>query len=124
MGHAQPASQREVDVMIDGDRLLAHGPSYMKNYAEGPVSGSSVATALTAGLASLSLLLARMANSPEVATEFKTRQKMLRLFEEMQAKNGSRRKKLLVPANLFKRGFDIDKPNPCMPEALLRFRLG
>jgi hypothetical protein len=39
------------------------GPVYIKKYTKSPVSGSSVATALAAGMASLALTLVRIRNS-------------------------------------------------------------
>jgi hypothetical protein len=123
LGHARPESQRDVDVLVDGDRLSAHGPSYMKNHAESPVSGSSVATALAAGLASLCLCMARLANDQQVAERYKDKDRMLELFEKMDSGKGSReRKKPLVPALLFKQGFAVDESDPQPPEALQRFK--
>lgn len=60
-GNLMPASDKKghaVNIPVPGEDVPAFGPSYMgDNVAVGTVSGSSVATALAAGIASLSLLM-------------------------------------------------------------------
>jgi hypothetical protein len=96
-----PKSQHDVHVMLHGDQVVAHGPNYMRSYKDTRISGSSVATALAAGLASLCLFLARMANSDGQAELFKNRRAMLWLLRKMQVDD-----RVLVPSKLFK-DFDV-----------------
>jgi hypothetical protein len=104
LGMPRLESQHDVHMMLDGDKVKAHGPSFMKQCQDAEVSGSSVATALAAGIASLCLLLARMANRGEDAEKFKDRLMMLRLFRLMQASKSNR---VIVPSQLFDDKFDI-----------------
>lgn len=121
-GRALPDSERQVDVVVDGDRLTAHGPKYMKNHAEKVISGSSVATALAAGLASLCLCLIRMVNTPEQALELQDKTKILKLFDKMSEGKGA--DKILCPSKLFGSNFDILEENDQspLPAALHKFK--
>lgn len=70
-GRMTPASANGVDILVPGQDIVAEGPSYMDKYITSSVSGSSVATATAAGIASLALLLLRTFNwnrPPEKAT--------------------------------------------------------
>lgn len=67
-GHLQPTAPGRVNVLVPGDNVEAEGPSYMQNFATGTVSGSSVATASAAGIASLVLLLLKTFNEDECET--------------------------------------------------------
>ena len=101
-----PVSLLDVHVMLLGDRVEAHGPKYMREHKSSVISGSSVATALAAGLASLCLFLARMANMDEKGDSFKDRDAMLWLFRQMQ-EDGDR---VIVPALLFGNDFKLSAP--------------
>jgi Subtilase family len=127
-----PQSQRQVDVMIDGDEIMAHGPKYMRAMAEGRISGSSVATALAAGLASLCMVLGRMASAPEGGDRFKQAKVMMGLWEKMREGENDH-KKVIVPSLLFEAGWgpwtqgqegegrDVSALPPTLPKALKRF---
>ncbi|KAL7901847.1 hypothetical protein HDV64DRAFT_143531 [Trichoderma sp. TUCIM 5745] len=62
-GHLPPTSAGGVNILVPGDEVPADGPSYMEKYASTTVSGSSVATACAAGIASLALLLLKICNN-------------------------------------------------------------
>jgi hypothetical protein len=66
-GNLMPASAKDVDAInipVPGQHVPALGPSYMgEQIARGTVSGSSVATALAAGMASLALMMLRVFNN-------------------------------------------------------------
>jgi hypothetical protein len=78
-------SHRDVHTMLNSDRIRACGPNYMRLDKDASASGSSVATALASGLASLCLSLARMANEDGIGEKFKDRLVMLALIRSMQA---------------------------------------
>ena len=65
-GNLMPASDKgphAVNIPVPGEDIPAYGPSYMgEGIAVGTVSGSSVATALAAGIASLALLMMMVFN--------------------------------------------------------------
>ena len=88
--------------MVNGEDITAHGPRYIKRDPNRVVSGSSVATALAAGIASLSLCLVKIMGSDE-ARDRKLRKKntMLRIFKEMR--NGQ--DAVIEPAKMFQHGF-------------------
>src|SRR2546423_999992 len=111
-------SLRQVDVMVNGEDITADGPRYIKRDPNGVVSGSSVATALAAGIASLSLCLIRIMGSDE-ARDQKLRKKniMLRIFEKMR--NGQ--DAVIDPAKMFQHGFKIDAKKPGPPPGLRKF---
>lgn len=65
-GHLTPRSEglEKVDIQMPGENIEATGPSYMNSAAVGKtVSGSSVATALAAGVASLALIMLQTFNT-------------------------------------------------------------
>ncbi|KAK3306078.1 peptidase S8/S53 domain-containing protein [Chaetomium strumarium] len=68
-GSLMPASENgshAVNIPVPGEDIPAFGPSYMGDGIEvGTVSGSSVATALAAGIASLSLLMLMVFNDED-----------------------------------------------------------
>lgn len=84
-GLPMPWSSRDVHAMLHGDQVIAGGPNYMRLPKDARASGSSVATALASGLASLCLFLARMANEDGTGEQFKKRLVMLAIFRSMQA---------------------------------------
>lgn len=84
-GLPMPWSHRDVHAMLDGDQIRACGPNYMRLDKDARASGSSVATALASGIASLCLFLARMANEDGMGEKFKDRLVMLALIRSMQA---------------------------------------
>ena len=102
-GHltSKARATKTADVQIPGENIRAAGPAYIGNTLA-LVSGSSVATALAAGLASLALLLMRTFNEdlpterpgsePDAGTDAKhkrhyyyTKEGMLSVFQRMAA---------------------------------------
>ncbi|KAI1086805.1 hypothetical protein F5B19DRAFT_498003 [Rostrohypoxylon terebratum] len=87
-GHltSQTKGAESVDIQIPGEDIRATGPSYIGNVLP-TVSGSSVATALAAGIASLSLLLLKIFNPPhdERLQQFRTKEGINRVFAHMGA---------------------------------------
>ncbi|KIX01497.1 uncharacterized protein Z518_09223 [Rhinocladiella mackenziei CBS 650.93] len=83
-GLPMPWSHRNVHAMLDGDQIKTRGPSYMGLDENAYESGSSVATALASGLASLCLFLARMANEDGKGERFKDQRVMKVVFRTMQ----------------------------------------
>jgi Subtilase family len=119
--HARAESQRGVDVIVEGDQQMAHGPKYMRNHAESHISGSSVATALASGLASLCLCLGRMASAGDQGNGFRRKKEMEKLFAKMREGEADR---VLLPKKLFGQGFDLDDDvddDPAPPKALSHF---
>jgi Subtilase family len=102
-GWARLESCRDVHIMLGGEKIKAHGPKYMQ-LPDNRISGSSVATALAAGLASLCLFLARMANPNGDGQHFKNRIAMLHVFRLMQESKDNR---VIVPAKLFDDEFKL-----------------
>jgi hypothetical protein len=101
-GRPRPQSREKADLLVSGEDVIAEGPAYIKKYTKGPVSGSSVATALAAGMASLALTLARLANSDEKHwRKFQDKAMMLKVFDLMRDK----KQKNLQPEKLFKTAF-------------------
>ena len=95
-GHRMTTAQAdEVNVLVPGDDFESDAPSYIHESGEKRsiprVSGSSVATALAAGIASLALVLLRIFNgAEEPAIElFQEKEKMLRVFKKMQSTNAT-----------------------------------
>lgn len=90
--------QKEVDIKIPGEDLEASAPAYLVN-AGTSVSGSSVATALAAGIASLALLLLRAYNDvdEEEFWPFYTRDGIMRVFNKMDASKGALQVQHLFP---------------------------
>ena len=84
---------------------MVHGPRYMRNHSESHISGSSVATALAAGIASLCLCLARIANVDGHADDFKSKEQMMGLFAKMQ--NPDDGSKIIVPSRIFGKSFSL-----------------
>lgn len=83
-GHMRPASQEGVDILVPGEDISADGPVYMEKFTSGTVSGSSVATALAAGIASLALLMLRVFNEDGPALkEFLRKEQMMGVFAKM-----------------------------------------
>jgi hypothetical protein len=120
-GGIRPESCHDVHLMLGGQQIRALGPHFMRQYDE-LQTGSSVATALAAGLASLCLFLARMANVDGTGDQFKCRLHMLGLFRCMQMNN---RDRVLLPSLLFDQGFACDAAfrtgNTAPPAGLKRF---
>lgn len=102
-GWARVESCHDVHVMLGGEKITAQGPQYMQQ-PNSRISGSSVATALAAGLASLCLFLARMANHRRDWDEFKDRDAMLHIFRKMQESNNNR---VITPTKLFDDDFEV-----------------
>ncbi|KAL4937618.1 hypothetical protein BDV06DRAFT_215742 [Aspergillus oleicola] len=90
--------QKHVDIKIPGEDLEASAPLYLGNVASS-VSGSSVATALAAGIASLALLLLRTYNDidEEALWPFYTKNGIMRIFSQMDAGKGALQIQNLFP---------------------------
>ncbi|KAL4969565.1 uncharacterized protein BDV14DRAFT_195830 [Aspergillus stella-maris] len=90
--------QKHVDIRIPGEDLEASAPLYLGNVASS-VSGSSVATALAAGIASLALLLLRTYNDidEEALWPFYTKNGIMRIFSQMDAGKGALQIQNLFP---------------------------
>ncbi|RVX65857.1 hypothetical protein B0A52_10270 [Exophiala mesophila] len=101
-GLPMPWSFRDVDAMLIGDQIKTSGPGYMRLGEDARESGSSIATAIAAGLASLCLFLARMANEDNKGERFKDRHVMLALFRMMQVNDAD---KVIEPSRVFNREF-------------------
>jgi hypothetical protein len=86
-GHLQPGSDGDVNILVPGEDIDADGPSYMEKYVTGTVSGSSVATASAAGIASLALLMLKTFNKEdEKLWKFYKQDGMMKVFEKMHDK--------------------------------------
>lgn len=103
-GHltTKTAGTEPVDIQIPGENIRAAGPAYIGNVLP-TVSGSSVATALAAGIASLALLLLRTFN-PELGApghnemkEFYTKKGIMRVFRGMGADKAAIKLSKLFP---------------------------
>lgn len=120
-GGVRPESCQDVHLMLGGEDIPADGPHFMSDYAA-LQTGSSVATALAAGLASLCLFLARMANVDGSGDKFKCRLHMLALFRRMQMNN---RDRVLLPSLLFGQSFvcagDFTHGQSLPPDGLRQF---
>lgn len=90
LGLPMPWSHLDVHAMLEGDKVRTRGPRYMRLDENAHESGSSVSTALAAGVASLCLFLARMANENEDAEKFKRRKVMLAVFRRMQVSDNDK----------------------------------
>jgi hypothetical protein len=101
-GLPMPWSHRDVHAMLNGDQIKTHGPGYMRLDENACESGSSVATAIASGLASLCLFLARMANEDGKGERFKDRRVMLALFRKMQANDSDL---VIEPSSFFDDSF-------------------
>lgn len=98
-GLPRAESDRDVHIMYYGDRVRAEGPRYMNLGPDRWATGSSVSTALAAGLGSLWLALARMANSDNaVSDKRQDRLIMLAVFRKMQV---SDQEPVIFPALVF-----------------------
>jgi hypothetical protein len=116
-------SDKSVDFMVDGEDIAADGPRYMTAHYKESVSGSSVATALASGIASLVLSVARIANDKGgPADKFRTRDGMLKVFEDMVHKNDTHR--VIDPSLIFnsKKGFAFSRESATPPPSLQNFR--
>jgi hypothetical protein len=107
-GHMKPASATGVDILVPGENIVADGPSYMEEDSTSSVSGSSVATATAAGIASLALMLLRTFNptrSDEPGyvnlRQFYTRDGILGVFDKMNNKTNVNISSGVVPTSLF-----------------------
>lgn len=86
-GRISKASQPGVDILVPGEDVEAEGPSYMGKYIKATVSGSSVATALASGIASLALLLLRTFNNPDNRSleEMSEKAGIMKVFAKMNS---------------------------------------
>ncbi|KIW96352.1 uncharacterized protein Z519_03421 [Cladophialophora bantiana CBS 173.52] len=73
LGHPLLRSDHDVHAAFEGEKIQVEGPKYINKKSElalpSYASGSSVSTALAAGLGSLCLFLARMANESDRQAE-------------------------------------------------------
>ncbi|KAI1491853.1 hypothetical protein F5X96DRAFT_629727 [Biscogniauxia mediterranea] len=108
-GNLRPPSDGRVNILVPGEDIEADGPSYMSKNVSRTVSGSSVATALAAGIASLALLMLQTFNdssegdNEEKLKEFYTKEGIMKVFKKMNS--GSTGVQL---ANLFPNGVNSD----------------
>jgi len=102
-GHIRPASQAGVDILVPGEDVAADGPSYMAQFSKGTVSGSSVATALASGVASLALLLLRIFNEGKTTpNDYLTKKKMMEVFDAMNGSHNGIQLDKMFPTDLAK----------------------
>jgi hypothetical protein len=86
---ARLVSDESVDFMVDGEEILVDGPMYMNTQSKRNITGSSVATALAAGIGSLALTLLKIRNHSflarnlEYKKELKKKEFCLRVFQKM-----------------------------------------
>jgi hypothetical protein len=93
-----PESEK-VDFMLDGDEIIASGPCYMKTKQDATVNGSSVATALASGIASLIIVLATLEDdSDHIRKRLRKKAVMKRYFKKMYNDD---KKRVVIPAKLF-----------------------
>lgn len=104
-GHLTSKSHgpKAVNIQIPGENIEAVGPAYIGSVMP-HVSGSSVATALAAGIASLALLLLRTYNNADDRTmrRFYTKEGIMRVFNQMDADKGGIQLSKLFPLNMDK----------------------
>jgi hypothetical protein len=112
-------SLKEVDIMVSGEDIVADGPRYIKRDPKGLVTGSSVATALASGIASLSLCLSQIMG-PEEGDYKKLKEK--KFMQKIFSKMVTGKDKVIDPAQLFQDDFVIDEKHPGPPPGLLKFR--
>lgn len=101
-GHLPPRAEgvKRVDIQIPGHNIEADGPTYMKSQ-ENTVSGSSVATALAAGIVSLALTKLQTFNHDLNSEELKfmrTKECMGKVFKKMGADKSGIQFSNLFPA--------------------------
>ena len=104
-GHRRQGSQDEVDILVPLEDISADGPVYMTSFASEFVTGSSVATALAAGIASLAFMMIQVANRdlPDLRESLK-RSKIMQVFAKMSGGHNG-----IQLSKLFADGFDINK---------------
>jgi hypothetical protein len=112
-------SLKEVDIMVSGEDIVADGPRYIKRDPKGLVTGSSVATALASGIASLSLCLSLILG-PEEADYKKLKEK--KIMQKIFSKMTTGKDRVIDPSKLFQDDFVIDETDTCPPPGLLNFR--
>jgi len=96
-GYWRPQSDRDADLLLPGDSIMASGPQYMRPHSKSTISGSSVATALAAGLASLVISCAIAENKTSGREQFKRKKIMEKVFHAMRERDGH---KYLLPEKL------------------------
>lgn len=108
-GHltTRTGDSQAVDIQIPGENVEADGPGYLRAQDK-TVSGSSVATALAAGVASLALTMLQTFNdlSPEEQDYIHTKDCMKGIFEKMGASKSGIKVKHLFPAPSVAEGID------------------
>jgi hypothetical protein len=102
-GRPRPQSREEVDLLVSGQDIMADGPDYIRKQTKQPVSGSSVATALAAGIASLILYISQIVTEDVGWKKFLKKRGILKVFDTMR----DGKTKSLQPAMLFRKGFDL-----------------
>lgn len=112
-GTIRSASQPRVDILVPGEDIEAEGPSYMGEYVKSTVSGSSVATALASGIASLALLLLRTYNETDARSlkVFSEKEGIMRVFAKMNSEVNGIQLSDLIPndINQLSGAWDISK---------------
>jgi hypothetical protein len=107
LGRPRPQSRDHADLLVSGEDVMADGPNYIKKQTKQSISGSSVATALAAGIASLVLCLTQLVFEEGQWKKFLQKKTMLKAFAEMR--DGKSRN--LQPQRLFGSGFEEPESN-------------
>ena|SRR5579862_927550 len=89
-GHWRPQSDRKANLLLPGDNIMAAGPEYMPSSSESAISGSSVATALAAGLASLAISCTIAQRKKGGRELFRRKSEMEKVFREMRQRDDSK----------------------------------
>ena len=106
------ASDPNVDVMVNGEDIAADYPSYVKNYKHKDISGSSVATAVAAAIASLALFLKEISSDDRAELRnLCEKDEILRVIFSKMGKGG----RGIQPSKLFSEGFGTDDKNMMAP---------
>ena len=115
--HPRLASDTNVDVMVNGEAISADHPAYMKNYKHDVVSGSSVATAIAAAIASLALLLKGISTDGKDDLSLRDKDEIMKTVFSKMGKGG----KGIQPFKLFGEGFGTDDTNMRNPAWISMF---
>ena len=102
-GNLRPPSDGRVNIRVPGEDIVADGPSYMPKDVARAVSGSSVATALATGIASLALLMIKTFNrindDDERLNKLYSKEGIMKVFKKMESGTAG-----VQLANLFPNG--------------------
>ena len=111
-------SQKAVDILVRGEDLCVMGPTYIKDKSLEAITGSSVATAVTVGIASLMLVLVRIVNrKKELWNHFRCPEEIKSLFKLMHTK-GNKIEPTILFRDLFKKGSNAWGPKFKHPDEI------